>query len=441
MKDRRLKRRRSKRASLKRRSSRKRVGGVNDLSPFLQDECIQINTDIQHVDFYTQTMQKCKKCKKYRPKDLFDCKNCAGRENQECYYTNGKSNDDQISCDLKYIANGIGPEGQFEIKNNIVAVRYSEEGRFPWIMMSDALNIADFHVLIIPGITPSTGSPMSEAMKSIGGLFKLSNADILLREMIAFRDAVCQYIVKEEGLPEDIYASPILLKNVAKFRKTYQSKFINKVKQNIANYIVSGFNYPGSQELLHMQIVLSPTMWGEEYTKWVNREHFETPRFIPTETLTEVVSKLVDATKQYDGNSPIPFGKINLSYVSNGNKFTKRYELSTFWQAIGDTSTIMQTAQEQIDGKRKHIDEIVLLEKDKGNREFKTIPLSNTQFFQNKKFVDNITSRRSSTRRRSSKRRENIKKAAKYVVAAATGVALAAAVKSTIQKKQQKTPS
>ena len=390
MKDRRLKRRRSKRASLKRRSSRKRVGGVNDLSQFLQVECIQKNTDIHHVDFYTQTMQKCNKCEACRPKDLFDCKKCDGRGEREYYYTNGQSNDIQLPCDLKYIANGIGPKGQFEIKNNIVAVRYSEEGKFPWIMMSDALNIADFHVLIIPGITPSTGSPMSEAMKSIGGLFMLSNADTLLREMIAFRDAVCQYIVKEEELPEDIYASPILLKNVATFRQTHQSKFTDEVKQNISDYIVSGFNYPGSQELLHMQIVLSPTMWKEEYESWERRIHFETPRFIPTETFTPiVVSKLVDATKQCDGNGPIPFGRINLSSVSNGDVFTKRHDFSTFWRAIGETSTIMQTAQEQIDGKRKHIENIDLL--NKLNREFKTIPLSNTQFFKNKLFVESST--------------------------------------------------
>ena len=395
MKDRRLKGRRTRRTSLKRRATRKRVGGVEDLSPFLQDDSLQETKDIEDNDFYTQIMQECNTCHLCRPKDLFDCKDCKGRGRRECYYTKDAvskvevSNDKKIPCDLKYIANGIGPTGQFPIKNNIVAVRYSEAGKFPWIMMSDALNLADFHVLIIPGITPSTDSRMSEAMKSIGGLFMLSNAGALLREMEAFRDAVCKYIVNDELLPKDIYVSLQLQQNVTQFREIHQ--FTDDVKQNIPDYIVSGFNYPGSQELLHMQIVLSPTMWQNEYENWMRKVHFETPRFIPTETFTpDVVRILVDKTKQQQQQcvGPIPFGKIDLSCTPTVEAmlFAKRHNKSTFWQAIGETS-IMRNAQEKIDFKRNQLNSMEATFGKKENRDYKTIQLSNIQFFDNNLFV------------------------------------------------------
>ena len=48
---------------------------------------------------------------------------------------------------------------------------------------------------------------------------------------------------------------------------------------------MSGFNMPGSEELVHMQNVVLPWMWNDEMRKWENNLHFATPRFIPLDIL------------------------------------------------------------------------------------------------------------------------------------------------------------
>ena len=244
-------------------------------------------------------------------------------------------------CDLRLISWGCGSKGNYATNPRFIATAQYEARK--WLMFADVLNLSICHFLIIPCIEPKKVD--SEGFKDIATLLTKSYAREALEEMTHFRNVVYSKIINITESSNytrgkcTIRVSQNFNNNLSKF----QTRFTVAAAETktIDDVVMSGFNMPGSEDLVHMQNIVMPWMWKGERAKWDDGLHFATPRFIPLTTLL---------------NAHLPL-KLDLNRcvipVNSQNNYNASD--SDLWCKLAnslDPQTFMQTVQSDIDSKR-----------------------------------------------------------------------------------------
>lgn len=206
-------------------------------------------------------------------------------------------------CDLRLISWGYGPKGNYDTNPLFIATAKYEKNA--WLMFADVLNLSICHFLIIPCINPIHIE--RDGLQNIAALLTKPHGQQYLQQMRYFRDVVYGHIFgikqppMDDRMPCTIRFCQNFKANIAKFRKQedYFPSNIFHGKDVVDDLVMSGFNMPGSEELVHMQNVVLPWMWSAEIRKWKKNLHFATPRFIPLDILLDVQTPLkFDPTKK-----------------------------------------------------------------------------------------------------------------------------------------------
>lgn len=244
-------------------------------------------------------------------------------------------------CDLRLISWGCGSKGNYATNPLFIATaQYNERN---WLMFADVLNLSICHFLIIPCIEPKKVD--SEGFKDIATLLTKSYAREALEEMTHFRNVVYSKILDITESSNytrgkcTIRVSQNFNNNLSKF----QARFTVAAAETktIDDVVMSGFNMPGSEDLVHMQNIVMPWMWKGERAKWDDGLHFATPRFIPLTTLL-------------NANLPLELD-LNKCVISVNSQNNYNASDSDLWCKLAnslDPQTFMHSVQSYIDSKR-----------------------------------------------------------------------------------------